>query len=349
MSRLRIVHYINQFFGGIGGEEKATTPPFAEEKLIGPSIPLQKNMSDIGDIVATIVCGDDYFNNNKEKASKEVLELIKSYNPDFLVAGPAYSAGRYGLACAEVCRIVKAELNIEVVTAMYRENPGAEQYDKSFYIVETANKVRNVRKDIKTISNFAKKIINGDEIGPADIEGYIPRGYRKNVVHNKLAASRAVEGLLNKITGQPFKNEIPKPNVYTVTPAHGIKEISKAKIALVTEGALFPQGNPDRIEAAWATKFGKYYIGEYSSMPPEVFRCYHSGVNTKFINEDPNRLIPLDSLTQFKEEGCIGEVYDYMFATCGCAMPIKNGRKMGKEIAEGLLEDSVQGVILTST
>lgn len=349
MGDLRIVHYLNQFFGGIGGEEKAMTPPFAEEKPIGPGLALQKYMKDIGEVVATVVCGDDYFNNDKEKASKEVLEIIKKYNPDFLVAGPAYAAGRYGLACAEVCRLVKSELNIEVITGMHPENPGAEQGDRSFYIVETPNRVRNVAKDIKKISDFSKKLINKEEIRWAEIEGYIPRGFRKNVVQEKLAAARAVEGLIAKLKGEPFNNEIPKPNIYVVQPAAPIKDIKKARIALVTEGALFPKGNPDRIESAWATKFGKYFIGDYESMPSEVFHCYHSGVNTIYINEDPNRLVPLDALVKLQKEGEIAEVYDYMYATCGCAMPIEQGRSMGKEIAEELLAEGIDGAILTST
>ncbi|SKC82376.1 glycine reductase [Maledivibacter halophilus] len=349
MGKIRIVHYLNQFFGGIGGEEKAMTEPFAEEKPIGPGLALQKYMKDIGEVVATVVCGDDYFNNDKEKASKEVLEIIKKYSPDFLVAGPSYAAGRYGLACAQVCKIVKEELNIEVITGMHPENPGAEQADKSFYIVQTPNRVRNVAKDIKKISDFSKKLIRKEKIGCAQAEGYIPKGFRKNVVQEKLAAARAVEGLIAKLNGKTFNNEIPKPNIYVVEPAEPIKDMKKAKIALVTEGALFPKGNPDRIEAAWATKFGKYFIGDYDSMPAEVFHCYHSGVNTTYINEDPNRLVPLDALVKLKNEGEIGQVYDYMYATCGCAMPIENGREMGKKIAKGLLSDGVNGAILTST
>jgi glycine reductase len=33
--KVRVLHYINQFFGGIGGEEKADTP--LQVRLTGPS------------------------------------------------------------------------------------------------------------------------------------------------------------------------------------------------------------------------------------------------------------------------------------------------------------------------
>ena len=38
MSKLRIVHYINQFFANIGGEEKADYQPELREGIVGPGM-----------------------------------------------------------------------------------------------------------------------------------------------------------------------------------------------------------------------------------------------------------------------------------------------------------------------
>ena len=38
MSKLRIVHYINQFFANIGGEEKADYQPELREGIVGPGV-----------------------------------------------------------------------------------------------------------------------------------------------------------------------------------------------------------------------------------------------------------------------------------------------------------------------
>ncbi|MBC7104468.1 MAG: hypothetical protein H5T97_00860, partial [Firmicutes bacterium] len=35
---LRVVHYLNQFFGQIGGEEKADAAPVAREGPVGPGL-----------------------------------------------------------------------------------------------------------------------------------------------------------------------------------------------------------------------------------------------------------------------------------------------------------------------
>ena len=49
----RVVHYINQFYAGIGGEEKADQTPFFKEELIGPGVGLAKELGDGAKIVGT--------------------------------------------------------------------------------------------------------------------------------------------------------------------------------------------------------------------------------------------------------------------------------------------------------
>ena len=56
--KLKVVHYLNQFFGQIGGEDKATTGFVVKEGPVGPGLALQKELGDKGEIVATIICGD---------------------------------------------------------------------------------------------------------------------------------------------------------------------------------------------------------------------------------------------------------------------------------------------------
>ena len=77
----KIVHYINQFFGGIGGEEKADFKPEARPGAVGPGLAFKKELGDAAEIVGTVICGDTYYAENLEKATKEILELIKSFNP----------------------------------------------------------------------------------------------------------------------------------------------------------------------------------------------------------------------------------------------------------------------------
>ena len=98
MSKIRVVHYINQFFANIGGEEKADYPAeLRVGEVVGPGLALAQKFGDEAEIVATIVCGDSYFNENLEKAKAEILEMVKGQNADLFIAGPAFNAGRYGV------------------------------------------------------------------------------------------------------------------------------------------------------------------------------------------------------------------------------------------------------------
>jgi len=76
---LKVVHYINQFFGQIGGEDKADTPPLVKEGPVGPGLALQQALGDQGKVVATIICGDSYFNEHVDEALAEVLRMVEQY------------------------------------------------------------------------------------------------------------------------------------------------------------------------------------------------------------------------------------------------------------------------------
>ncbi len=65
--------------------------------------------------------------------------MVKKCEADAVVAGPAFNAGRYGVACGTACKAIEEELNIPTVTGMYVENPGVDMFRKDLLIVETPN------------------------------------------------------------------------------------------------------------------------------------------------------------------------------------------------------------------
>ena len=82
MAKYKIVHYLNQFFGGIGGEDKADFQPEVREEIIGPGMALNDGLGDDYEIVATVICGDNYFGENLDKATDTIIEMVKKYEPD---------------------------------------------------------------------------------------------------------------------------------------------------------------------------------------------------------------------------------------------------------------------------
>src|SRR5438445_10272374 len=97
MATLRVVHYLNQFFAGIGAEDRADTPPDHREGPVGPGRLLQQALGDRGEVVATVYCGDNY-DGEKSGAGDEMLDHVAEHRPEIASAGTAFSARSYGLA-----------------------------------------------------------------------------------------------------------------------------------------------------------------------------------------------------------------------------------------------------------
>ena len=235
----KIVHYINQFFAGIGGEEKADIAPEIRKGALGPGLALQKELGDDYEIVATVICGDNYFGSNIEKGVvPEILEMIKKEHPDGFVAGPAFNAGRYGVACGTMAKAVQDELGIPTVTGMYVENPGTDMFHKDIHIIETKDSSADMRKAAPKMAGLLKKKIEGMEVLSPEEEGYIPQGIRVNYFNERRGSERAVELLVKKIKGEEIYTDYPMPKIDRVPPAPPLKDLAHAKIALITSGGV---------------------------------------------------------------------------------------------------------------
>ena len=349
MGKARVVHYINQFYAGIGGEDKAGTEPHIFEGMPPISVQLQSSLGEDAEVVATVVCGDSYFNENLDTAKAQVLELIKSANPDMLIAGPAFNAGRYGMACGAVATMVQEELGIKVVTAMYDENPGVDVFGKQLYIVRTTDSAAGMRKSLPALAKFALKILKDEKIGSPEEEGYIARGIRVNMFAEKRGATRAVEMLVAKLKGEEFATEYPMPAFDRVAPNQPVIDMSKATIAIVTSGGIVPKGNPDRIESSSAQKYGKYDISKFDDLTEADHETAHGGHDPVYANLDPDRVIPVDVLRDLEKEGVIGKLHDFFYSTVGNGTSVASSKQFAAAIAEDLLAAKVDAVILTST
>jgi len=348
---IRVVHYINQFFAGIGGEEKADTPPQRREGAIGPGRAFQQAFGDQARIVATIVCGDTYFSEQPDQAADDLIGLVTGDRPQALIAGPAFDSGRYGMACGKVCVAAQERLGIPSVTGLAPENPGAEVYAAYTYVVPTDNTATTMREAVPPMARLALKLARGEAIGRPGEEGYLPRGQRRNVFVAETAAQRAVRMILKKVRGEPYETELRVPTgMYDrVPPAPPIADLARAAIAVGTEGGIVPVGNPDRIESVRATKWAKYSIAGMSAMTPGGYESAHGGYDARFANADPNRMVPLDGLRELEKAGAFGRLDDEYFVTVGCGTAVKKAAEIGQSIAEEMKSKGIEGVIVTAT
>ena len=346
---IKVVHYINQFYAGIGGEEKADIGPAKMDALPPISTALNAQLKGEAEVVATVYCGDSYFAENTDSALEAILGFIKAENPDLVVTGPAFNAGRYGVAAGNVAAAVTEQLGIKSVSGMYIENPGADMYKAKTYIVSTKNSAAGMKDAMPAIGKLALKIAKGEEIGSAEEEGYIPRGVRVPLWEKERGAKRAVDMLVKKLNGEEFVTEFPMPEFDRVAPNPAVKDITKAKIALVTSGGIVPFGNPDHIESSSASHYGKYDIEGIEDLTAETFQTAHGGYDPVYANADADRVLPVDILRQLEKEGKIGSLHRYYYATVGNGTAVANAKKFAETYAKELVADGVDAVILTST
>lgn len=358
---LRVVHYLNQFFGQIGQEEKADMGFLVKEGPVGPGLALQKILGERGTIVATIVCGDNYFAEKIETAAEEAFRLIKPFAPDLFFAGPAFESGRYGMSCGAICKQVQAKLGIPAITGMFEENPGVNLYRKEVYICRTDSSALKMAESLNRLVGLAFKLISTEEgsklvsreyLGRPSEDGYFPRGILKNEYTEKTAAERSVDMLLAKLSGKSFRTEAEGPKVEPIKPPPPIrKDLSQCEIALISDGGLVPRGNPNGLRTRGNILWAHYKIDE---MMPEHYtsgnhEIAHGGYFSVHVLEDANRLVPVDIMRELEKEGKIGKLHPFLYSTSGNATIQERCREMGEEIAQELKQWGVDGAIHTST
>ncbi len=348
---LRAVYYINQFYAGIGGEEKADIGLEVYDEKKGPAAGIEPMWKGEMEVVKVLMCGDNFINTDDkfQEILPRIKEEILAAKPDVFVAGPAFNAGRYGVACAKMCDYVKKELGIPSVTGMWWENPAVGMYVKDNYIISTTETASGMRKSLPKVAALALKLAKKEEIGPARTEGYLPTGHRYNEYSDKTGARRVTDILLDKLYNRPFHTEVPLRGFEQVPPAAKIDDMSKVTVSLITTVCLVPVGNPDKIKQAFAVSYGKYDMTGLDALKKGVYESIHGGYDTTDASNDPHRLVPLDAMRDLEAEGKIKSVFPYFYTTCGVGTNVETSKEMGANIAKDLKESGVQAAILTST
>jgi len=341
---MRIAHYINQFFAGVGGEEEANRQPELREGAVGPGKRLAALLDDDHEIVATLVCGDDYAASRPEFAA-ELVGQAREAGAELVIAGPAFTSGRYGLACARVANAA-AEAGLLALAAMHGDNPGVDEV-QGVPVVASGENARNMRDSVERLGQAAAKVARGEELTGED--GRVNPVPRRNRVADRSAAQRAVALLLARLNGDEESSEIPLPRFDQVTPAAPVEDPTQALVALLTEGGFVPAGNPDRLESARASKWMRYSLEGHDSAEAGEFESVDGGFSTQWVNEDPNRMLPLDAARELEREGSIGGVHADYFVTTGNGTTVADARRFGVEWSADLHQAQVQAAILTAT
>ncbi len=349
---VKVVHYVNQFFGGIGGEEQAGVGVSLKEGPVASGRALQETLKqalgDKGEVAATLICGDNYFSENTDAAVAAIEGHLGDLKADLLIAGPAFAAGRYGLACGRVARLA-GSLGLVAVTGMHSENPAVHTYRRDVLIVPTGETPAGMAAAMEAMIALGLKRHRGEELGPAETGGYISNGVRKVHDRGRPGHERAVEMLLAKLHGRPFTTEVPIYSPEKVEPAPPLADLSGARLAMVTTGGLVKKGNPEGQVAANATRYHRHSVKELDSLTGKDWEAYHAGYFNHIVNSNPNYILPLNFLRDLEQRGEVGAVHEWIYAMPGVSTPVAIATGFGRAIAEELAAGRVDGVLLVAT
>lgn len=347
-SSIRVLHYLNQFFGGIGGEDQANSPAQVKEGPVGPGRVLDAALGS-GSVVATVICGDNHVVEEKELAVEVLIGALNRYKPNVLVAGPAFDAGRYGLGCAYMCMAAQ-DKGIPAVSAMHPENTGVLTFRRNLLVIPTGTAVSEMPAVMSRLAVFARKLNSGSKLGSALHEGYLPRGFREPIMHDRTGAERAFDMMMARVLERPFVSEVQIPQYDIVPPARPIRDSGRTKFALVTTGGLVPKGNPDRQVGGRATDYFKYSIAGLTELSTTDWESVHAGFSTVHLNsKDPSYVLPLPAIREFEDRGLIGGVHPHFYSTTGNGTPVTIAKRMAEAIAGELTEAGVGAALLVAT
>ncbi len=346
----KTILYINQFFAGIGGEEKADHEPEIREGLVGPALALNTALEN-AEVTHTIICGDNFMGSNEAEAVSRIMAMLEGLEFDIFFAGPAFQAGRYGNACGVISKAVKARFGVEAISSMHEENPGVQMFKKDLYIFPGGKSAAAMKSDVEKMAALGDRLLAGEKEITAEDAGFYPRGIRHQVwrADGRPANERAIEMLLNKLHDRPYVSELPIPYIEKVAIAAPIKDLKTAKIAMVTTGGIVPVANPDRIQSASATRWGRYDLTGMERLEGGVFKTIHAGFDPAAADADPNVVMPIDAMRAYEKEGKIAAFHKYFYSTVGTGTTEAEAARMAREIIPFLKEDGVDAIILTST
>ena len=296
---MTVVHYLNQFFAGLGGEEAAGHEPVRMDGPQGPG----RALSAAGlPVDVTIVCGDDRFGADEAGSLARLLAWIDEAEPDVVVCGPSFGSGRYGYACGVLAREV-GRRGIPVVAAMTPDSPGVLASEGAAYIVPTGSTVAGMRDAAPAVAALAARLAAGET--SADRRGGIPPAGSPHEHPRRCDGRRARRHLvLAKLAGD-VRTEV-DPSGDRVGRPPPIADAAAACIALVTEAGCVPQGNPDRLPTRHASVWLRYPLDGVASMDAGATSRCTRGSTRPGRTSTPTDSCPLDAARALVEQGRSG-------------------------------------------
>lgn len=166
--------------------------------------------------------------------------------------------------------------------------------------------------------------------------------------YRKPAPERGLDMLLAKYRGEHYQSEVLMASADSVCIPRLRCRLEDAVILVITDGGLVPKGNPDQIPSTNAGCFGVYSIKGKERLEKEKYEVCHQGYDNCYVEDDPNRLVPVDALRELEKSGKIGKLYDSFITTAGVMTSTERSIRLGRRIVSYVMGNAIDAVIITS-
>ena len=210
---IKVLHYLNQFFAGIGGEEKAGQEVlFLSQRGRHRQRARKRFQRLTASNTRRLPAAITIFMKTKKKRCERFGAAIDQFHPDIFLAGPAFNAGRYGIACAKVCSWVRDNWRIPAITGMHEDNPGTREIGRHVFVLQTGASAASMQDDLETLFAAGRKANSARPKGHRRLSRGILLGDSAPfyVRTDKPDYVRAADLLLAKLSGQSYESEIPR-------------------------------------------------------------------------------------------------------------------------------------------
>ncbi|CUX46353.1 Glycine reductase complex component B subunit gamma [Clostridium sp. C105KSO13] len=263
----------------------------------------------------------------------------------FKVILPSISPTTFFLIIMTTINSIQAYDQIQVLT---QGGPAGATRTILYYFYQEAFESFNTGKAsaVAVILNIGLRLLKNEHINSAEKEGYIKRDIILNEEQPQNTADRAIEMVLKKIKGEQFTSELLPPHFDVVEPALPVASLNTVKLALISDGGLIPEANPDKLKPNGSTTWGCY---NWDELLADKHFVIHSGYDGTWVLENPNRLFPVDVLREFQADNKIGTLHPDVYVACGNCASVAASKTKGEQIAQALLTQEIEAAILTST
>ena len=303
---------------------------------------------------------------NRYKVSDKVtIRIVRYYINQALISKPDGYIGRHAqYSSTQVIQI----LAIKTLQAQYvplkkiaQIMESVKESDLLAWLIEEDDTSQSAPLSPSAVVESIVDPIKSSNLSNKTITGLIPnRQWKRVPIHddielflapgfNLLDHQNKSGEILSKILLALTNRMSPPAHPSEVGPAKGIKDPSKAVIALVTEGGLVPVGNPDHLPSARSKDYLRYSLEGLDDLVAGQFESVDRGWDNTHDNNDPDRLLPVDVMRELEELHLFSHLHKYFYSTTGAGTTVENARKIGRKIAKEIKELGISAVIFTAT